>query len=323
MARVLVTGGEGFIGRAVCYLLHQKGYEVVSLDDFSRAMPADSTKPYLTVQGCILDHEFVSNLFREHQFECVVHLAGKKSVRESGVDPLSYWNTNVGGTISLLRVMHASEVEKIVFASSCSIFGSSRFRLSEKDRLDPMSPYAQTKRAVEETLDSLSALGSLKSVSLRFFNVIGAWGAANCGDRFDSTDNLLPLALRSALHGDGSFSIYGNRYPTDDGTCVRDYVDVVDLAEAHCASVEYLLKGGSSSSFNIGSGSGTSVLEVLRLIEAITGKTFKITMANPRLGDPARAVANPERANSVLGWKAGTPIESSIRASVDWMRSSS
>lgn len=323
MGRILVTGGEGFIGRAVCLLLHQNGHEVVSLDDFSRAIPADSARDYAVVGGSVCDYEVISGLFRNFQFDCVVHLAGKKSVRESWIDPVSYWETNVGGTLNMLRVLAENKVRRLVFASSCSIFGSSDLRLSEGDALNPQSPYAQSKRAVEEVLVAVSAMTSLSFVSLRFFNVIGAWEEAASGDRFDSTDNLLPLALRSALLGNGSFNVYGNQYPTPDGTCVRDYVDVVDLANAHCASVDYLLDGGASASFNIGSGSGTSVLEMLRLTEAVTGKPFTITTTDPRLGDPAQAVANPQLANSVLGWKASTPLQASIRNSFNWMRSRS
>lgn len=323
MGRILVTGGEGFIGRSVCLLLHQRGHEVVSLDDFSRSVPSDSAKDYAIVDGSVCDYDVVSGLLRNFRFDCVVHLAGKKSVRESVIDPVSYWETNVGGTLNLLRVLAENKVRNFVFASSCSIFGSSDFRLSESGALNPQSPYAQTKRAVEELLVSVSARNSLSFVSLRFFNVIGAWSEADSGDRFDSTDNLLPLALRSVLLGDGAFNVYGNQYPTPDGTCVRDYVDVVDLADAHCASVDYLLDGGASTSFNIGSGSGTSVLEMLRLTEAVTGKPFTITTTDPRLGDPAQAVANPQLANSVLGWKASTPLQASIRNSVNWMRSRS
>jgi UDP-glucose 4-epimerase len=312
--RVLVTGGAGYIGSHMVRLLVEGGAEVSVLDDLSTGH-ADAVRGGKFVRGDIADFSLTSNLLREHGIEAVVHFAACSLVAESMADPLKYYTRNVGGTAALLSAMRETSVGKIVFSSTAAVYGNpQRLPIDEAHPTQPVNPYGSSKLTIERMLAECSAAYGLQAASLRYFNAAGADAQAGLGERHDPETHLIPLVLQTASGRRSSISVYGNDYPTRDGTCVRDYIHVADLCIAHLRALEWLTAGGRCESFNLGNGDGATVLEVIEAARRVTGRTIQITHAARRAGDPPALVADASKARRTLGWQpAHTGVESIVR----------
>ncbi|MEP7020269.1 MAG: UDP-glucose 4-epimerase GalE [Pseudonocardiales bacterium] len=301
--RVLVTGGAGYIGSVVSAQLITAGHEVVVVDDLSTGH-ADAVPPGAEFhQLAIAD---LSDALGGWGIDAVIHFAAKSVVAESVRDPAGYWHCNVGGTLALLDAMRANGVLKIVFSSTAATYGdASENPIPESAATRPTSPYGASKLAIDLALANYSRAYDLAAISLRYFNVAGALVTGEhqgYGERHAVETHLVPLALRAAQDEGGSLSLYGTDYPTPDGTCVRDYIHVVDLAEAHLRALQ-VGDSGRHEIVNLGSGAGSSVREVIDTVRQVTGQDLTVHEAPRRPGDPATLVAANDRAASLLGWR--------------------
>jgi UDP-glucose 4-epimerase len=311
MTKVLVTGGAGYIGSNVCKVLLQNGHKVRVFDDFSNGLERRLTGMNVEiVRGDTLDRLAIIDAMKN--INAVIHLAGKKSVEESVENPLKYYSNNFAGTLNVLAAMAIHKVRKIVFSSTAVVYESiNRDALREDDPKNPLSPYAASKLLSEEVLAlSLQAEG-ISSVSLRYFNVVGA-GGANLGD--NARDNLVPKTFK-ALRSGGTPEIYGNDYRTHDGTCIRDYIHVVDLAEAHKLSLDLMDKRSAAAIFNVGSGTGYTVKEMMNQMRETTGIEFEAKIMPRRSGDPEKLVADVSKIKKELGWKPTSTLKEMIDSS--------
>ena len=315
--KVLITGGGGYVGSQICKDLHDAGFQPFAFDNFSRGH-VESVKWGAFHKGDLTDLEAIRMCFDEFCPDVVVHCAGLAYVGESVQKPLPYFETNVGGSANLLRVMIERGVKRIVFSSTCSIYGDdggSRL-LSEATTPAPTNPYAFSKLAVENLLEGLGKAEGLEFVALRFFNVAGA-DYEGLGEIHDPETHLLPLLVRAALDG-GSFNVFGDDYPTPDGSCVRDYIHVRDISSAHLAAIKYLHGGQPSRIFNLGTGNGHSVFEMINAVEKVTGKTINYKVRDRRDGDPAQLIADPSLAKDKLGWQTVHSDLSELVESAVW-----
>ncbi len=309
-ATILVTGGAGYIGSHAVLALTKAGYEVIVLDNLSyghRELVEQVLKVKLIV-GDISDRALLDQLFTTHNITAVMHFAAFIAVGESVTDPAKYYQNNVTGTLTLLEAMVAASINKFVFSSTCALYGIPKsVPLVEDHPQDPISPYATPKWMVERILSDFDQAYDLKSVSFRYFNAAGADPTGLLGEDHAPETHLIPLVLFAALGKRESVSIFGTDYSTRDGTCIRDYIHVTDLAQAHVLGLEYLLKGGDSAAFNLGNGSGFSVREVIETTKEITGKDIKIVECDRRPGDPPILVGSSDKARNVLGWHPQYP----------------
>jgi UDP-glucose 4-epimerase len=297
-----VTGGAGYIGSHMVKLLLDDGAEVTVLDDLSTGH-ADAVRGGHLVRGDISDAASTAKLLTDRKIEAVVHFAAASLVAESMADPLKYYARNVAGTVSLLKAMRDASVAKIVFSSTAAVYGNpQRLPIDEDHPKEPTNPYGSTKLAIERMLADCSAAYGLRAASLRYFNAAGADAQAGLGERHDPETHLIPLVLRAAAKN-STVSVFGTDYPTRDGTCVRDYIHVSDLCDAHLRALEWLGRGGRYDCFNLGNGDGATVLEVIAAAHRVTGKEIKINNAQRRPGDPASLVADAAKARRVLGWQ--------------------
>lgn len=302
---ILVTGGAGYIGSHAALALQREGYRVVVLDNLEyghREFVEDVLQVELVI-GDIGDRALLDKLFATHPIAAVVHFAAYIAVGESVTDPAKYYRNNVSGTLTLLEAMVAAGVKKLVFPSTCAIYGTPKqVPMTEDHPKDPMSPYATTKWMVEQILADFDRAFELKSVIFRFFNAAGANPEGLLGEDHQPETHLIPLVLLTALGKRESISIWGTDYPTPDGTCLRDYIHVSDLANAHILGVEYLLQGGKSEAFNLGNGNGFSVRQVIETARLITGREIKVVECDRRPGDPSILVGSSDKAQKILGW---------------------
>ncbi|AZK94491.1 MULTISPECIES: UDP-glucose 4-epimerase GalE [Streptomyces] len=299
--KYLVTGGAGYIGGAVARRLLAAGHEVVVLDDFSTGFRDGVPAGAVLVEGCIRD----AARWLDPSFDGVLHFAAYSQVGESVVDPGKYWENNVGGTIALLAAMRAAQVRKLVFSSSAATYGEPvRSPVTESDPTAPTSPYGATKLAVDHMIGGEARAHGLAAVCLRYFNVAGAYRGH--GERHEPESHLIPLVLDVALGRRESIAVYGDDYPTPDGTCVRDYIHVADLAEAHVLALA-AARPGEQLICNLGNGSGFSVREVVAAVRKVTGHPVPETLAPRRPGDPAVLVASATVARERLGWTPARP----------------
>ena len=302
--RLLVLGGAGYIGSHTALELIKKGHEVIVVDNlvtgYEKAIP-DKAVFY---QGDIRNFEFLDNLFKKEKIDAVIHFAAYSLVGESVTNPLKYYDNNLYGTKVLLEAMIKNNVNKIVFSSTAATYGEpENIPILESDRTCPTNPYGETKLAMEKMFHWASKAHGLNYVSLRYFNACGADATGQIGEAHNPESHLIPLVLQVPNGKRESVSIYGTDYDTPDGTCIRDYIHVTDLAKAHILAVEYLARGGESDIFNLGNGVGYSVREVIETARSVTGHPIPATEVPRRAGDPARLVASGEKAKKVLGWE--------------------
>ena len=302
--RLLVLGGAGYIGSHTALELIKKGHEVIVVDNlvtgYEKAIP-DKAVFY---QGDIRNFDFLDNLFKKERIDAVIHFAAYSLVGESVTNPLKYYDNNLYGTKVLLEAMIKNNINKIVFSSTAATYGEpENIPILESDRTCPTNPYGETKLAMEKMFHWASKAHGLSYVSLRYFNACGADATGQIGEAHNPESHLIPLVLQVPNRKRESVSIYGTDYDTPDGTCIRDYIHVTDLAEAHILAVEYLANGGESDIFNLGNGVGYSVREVIETARSVTGHPIPATEVPRRAGDPARLVASGEKAKKILGWE--------------------
>ncbi|MFD1436154.1 UDP-glucose 4-epimerase GalE [Kroppenstedtia eburnea] len=299
---VLVTGGAGYIGSHTVLHLLEQGEEVVVLDHLGTGHRA-AVKAPVFYQGDLRDETLLTRIFQERRIESVIHFAALSLVGASGEDPLTYYDNNVSGTRCLLSAMVAHGVKRLVFSSTAAVYGEPEtVPIPETAPLQPTNPYGETKRVIEGMLAWCDRAYGMKSISLRYFNAAGAHPAADVGEDHDPETHLIPIVLQAALGRRESVQVFGDDYPTPDGTCIRDYVHVMDLAEAHGLALERLRQGRPGAVYNLGNGKGFSVREVIRAAERITGRRLQVQTAPRRPGDPAVLVASAEKARAELGW---------------------
>ena len=314
---VLVTGGAGYIGSHTVRLLASQGRDVVVLDSLELGDKSRLGSVPL-FQGDINDERIIEKICRKHDITDVVHFAAYKAVGESMDQPLRYYNNNVAGTIALVRSLLSNGVNRIVFSSSAAVYGNPEsVPVTEESALRPESVYAETKSVVERFLSSCDAIG-LRSVSLRYFNAAGASADASIGEDWSMSQNLVPLVMKAILGFSGPLNVFGNDYPTPDGTCIRDYIHVDDLADAHVKALDYLSTGGKSIACNVGTGKGTSVLDVLNLAEQVSGRKVPYNIVGRRSGDPVSVYADPTLIRALLGWKATRDVRDIISSAWNW-----
>lgn len=302
MAKVLVTGGAGYIGSHTSHLLLRHGHDVIVVDDLSRGH-AHNVDPKRLWKIHLTDTDSLVRLMKAERIEAVIHFAAFIAVGESTRDPELYFANNVAGSIALLSAMQQAGVPRIVFSSTAAVYGTpERVPITEDMPLAPVNPYGETKVMVEKILGWLDQCRNVRSISLRYFNACGAEPDGPLGEEHDPETHLIPLLLRAVVTGE-PMTVFGNDYDTPDGTCVRDYIHVSDLAEAHILAVESLINGGPSDAFNVGTGTGHTVLEVIRAAEEVTGKKVPYVVGPRREGDPAALVASSEKLRRVLGWQ--------------------
>jgi UDP-glucose 4-epimerase len=306
----MVTGGAGYIGAHVVKALRDRGEPVVVLDDLSTGQPGRIGDAVL-VRGSVGDQELVESTIREHRVGGIIHIAAKKQVGESVERPLFYYRENVGNLVSLLEAATTTGVSSFVFSSSSATYGMPDVdQVTEDTPLAPMSPYGETKVVGEWLGRATAAMSELRAISLRYFNVAGA-ATPELGD--PAVFNLIPMALRALTSGEAP-KIFGDDYPTADGTCIRDYVHVADVADAHVCALEHLNNGGGSATYNIGRGVGSSVREVLAMVAEVTGMTTEPNVVPRRAGDPARIVATVDRIQAELGWTARYDLRAMVES---------
>ncbi len=312
MATVLVTGGAGYVGSHAAKALKARGHTPVVFDNLSTGW-ADAVRFGPFAQGDLLDRDALAAAFRDHRPDAVMHFAARSLVGESVREPLLYWRNNVVGSLNLVEAMAAHGVDALVFSSTCAIYGDQGDApLSEDSPTAPQSPYGASKLAVEAMLRDAEAAGALRPVSFRYFNVAGADPDAEIGERHEPETHLIPLVLEAAAGRRAAISVFGDDYPTPDGTCVRDYIHVVDLIDAHLAGLEALLGGAAGGRYNLGTGHGYSVREVIDRARAVTGRRIAETAAPRRPGDPPRLVSGGTRAEAVFGWRAERGLDAMI-----------
>jgi UDP-glucose-4-epimerase GalE len=315
---VLVTGGAGYIGSHTVRRLLQSGQDVVVLDSLELGHHS-AVKGASLIEGDIADESLVESLCREHRVESVVHFAAYKNVGESMTQPGRYWINNVAGTAHLVEAATRAGVDRFVFSSSCSVYGTpATAPVTEDAPIAPESVYAQSKAMVESMLQWYDATKGLRSVSLRYFNAAGASADAAIGEDWRYSLNLVPVVMKAALGVIPAVAVYGNDYPTPDGTCIRDYIHVDDLADAHVRALDHLAAGGTTTAVNVGTGVGTSVLEVIDATARISGRTVPYEIVARRPGDPVAVFADPARGEEVLGWRATLGLEEIIETAWRW-----
>ncbi|SES82384.1 UDP-glucose 4-epimerase GalE [Anaerobranca gottschalkii] len=300
---VLITGGAGYIGcHTVKYFLEQ-GEEVVVVDNLQTGYK-EAIRGVKLYQGDIRDKDFLKEVFRKENIDGIIHFAANSLVAESMVKPYEYYHNNVYGTLCLLEVMKECDVKKIVFSSTAATYGEPQnIPILEDDRTNPTNTYGETKLAMEKMMKWFDKAYGIKYVSLRYFNAAGADQSGTIGEYHMPESHLIPLILQVPLGKREEVYIFGDDYPTKDGTCIRDYIHVVDLAAAHHLALEYLRKGNPSDIFNLGNGNGYSVKEVIEVARKVTGHPLPAVVKERRDGDPAVLIASSEKAKKVLGWQ--------------------
>jgi UDP-glucose 4-epimerase len=300
---LLVVGGCGYIGSHMVKCLLAAGHEVVVLDDLSSGHRDALLGGDLIVGDCG-DPSLLGRLFSGRRFDGVLHFASFIQVGESVSDPAKYYGNNVAKTLALLTAMKDHGIGSLIFSSTAAVFGEPRYvPIDETHPQVPINPYGMSKFMVESMLADFDRAYGLRSVALRYFNAAGADPEARIGERHEPETHLIPLALHAVLGRRPPLKVFGRDYDTPDGTCIRDYIHVDDLADAHLRALEYLWKGGTSAAFNLGNGTGFSVQQVLDAVERVTGRRVPTETAARRAGDPARLVADSTLARNVLGWQ--------------------
>ncbi|MBW9054105.1 UDP-glucose 4-epimerase GalE [Rhizobium mesosinicum] len=315
---VLVVGGAGYIGSHTCLDLANKGYKPVVFDNFSNGH-REFVKWGPAEEGDIRDRARLDEVLAKHKPSAILHFAALIEVGESVKDPVSFYENNVIGTLTLLSAAQAAGINAFVFSSTCATYGLPQsVPLDETHRQVPINPYGRTKYIVEQALADYDQYKSLRSVVLRYFNAAGADFEGRIGEWHQPETHAIPLAIDAALGRRQGFKVFGSDYETRDGTCVRDYIHVLDLADAHVRAVEYLLRGGESVALNLGTGTGTTVKELLGAIEDVSNKPFPVEYIGRREGDSHTLVANNDKARDVLGWVPQYDLSQIIQSAWNW-----
>ncbi len=302
LANILVTGGAGYIGSHTRYFLQKRGHSLLVVDNLSRGY-RDAVPENLLHVLDVRETDRIADLLSKQHIDAVIHFAAFMSVGESNQVPELYFANNVGGSLALFEAMLRAGVKHVVFSSTAAAYGiPERVPITEDQPNVPINPYGESKVIVEKALEWLDRYREFRSVCLRYFNACGAEPEAGLGERHDPETHLIPLILRAVQTGQ-AVTLFGDDYPTPDGTCIRDYIHVSDLADAHIFAVEHLLGGGKSDVFNVGTGFGKSVKEVVAAVERVTGKKVPHTIGPRREGDPPSLVADSTKLQSALGWR--------------------
>ncbi|MEZ5266668.1 MAG: UDP-glucose 4-epimerase GalE [Acidimicrobiales bacterium] len=329
MSTVLVTGGAGFIGSHTCVELLDAGYDVVAIDNFDNSSPkaldavqALTGKAVTLVEGDVSDRAVLDAVFAAHPIEAVIHFAALKAVGESVADPLRYYRNNLGSTIALLSAMDAASCRKLVFSSSCTVYGEpEQVPISESSPLQAVNPYGRTKLTSEDIMRDVAASDpSWRIILLRYFNPVGAHPSGELGeDPRGVPNNIMPYLMQVAVGRRDKLSVFGGDYPTRDGTCIRDYIHVVDLAQGHLAALEVIdeLPAGCLP-LNLGTGTGTTVLELVAAAEQVIGRPVPHEIVDRRPGDAVEVWADPATANEVLRWKTTRDVVDMCRDHWNW-----
>jgi len=317
---ILVCGGAGYIGSHAVHQLIARGEEVVIVDNLQTGHRGALHPQAVFCEGDIRDAAALDRIFTERSIEAVIHFAANSLVGESMEKPLLYFNNNVYGMQVLLEAMVRHGVDKIVFSSTAAVYGEpKRVPIREDDETNPTNAYGETKLTMEKMMKWVSRASGVRYVSLRYFNAAGALPDGSIGEDHKTETHLIPLILQVPTGRRDHITVYGDDYPTPDGTCLRDYIHVVDLADAHMRALDYLRRGGESDIFNLGSGSGFSVKEMIAAAEKATGKAIAVEIGARRAGDPAQLIASSEKARTVLGWQPQfTDVEEVIGTAWRW-----
>ncbi|MBI3992522.1 MAG: UDP-glucose 4-epimerase GalE [Candidatus Lambdaproteobacteria bacterium] len=317
--RCLVTGGAGYIGSHVVLLLGEAGHDVIVYDNLSTGFPWAVLAGELIV-GDTGDHELLDAVFAEHGFDVVLHFAAHIIVPESVADPLKYYRNNTANSLALLEACRKHRVRQFVFSSTAAVYGDpARVPIAEDAPCAPINPYGHSKYMSERMLRDVAAATDLRYVILRYFNVAGADLQGRLGQATPQATHLIKLACEAALGKRDRLEVFGTDYPTPDGTCIRDYLHVADLARVHVQALEYLRRGGASTVLNCGYGHGASVKEVIEMVKRVSGRDFPVHNAERRPGDPPQLVAANARILSTLGWRpAHDDLETIVRSALQW-----
>jgi UDP-glucose-4-epimerase GalE len=316
--KVLVTGGAGYIGSHAAKLLRDHGHEILVYDNLSTGHRR-LVKGFELIEADLLNQSVLTSALR--MVDAVMHFAANAYVGESVQNPRKYFRNNVEGGLSLLNACLDAKVNKIVFSSTCAVYGEpSTIPIAENSPRQPANPYGVTKLMFEYALESYASAYGLRFAALRYFNAAGADESGEIGELHDPETHLIPLALQVAAGEKQALEIFGTDYPTSDGTCVRDYIHVSDLADAHVLALEYLERQDSSLFVNLGTGAGHSIHQVIETIEKVTGRKVSTRIASRRAGDPPRLVADPRQAQAILGWKATRSLSDIVSTAWKWMQ---
>lgn len=315
----MVTGGAGYIGSHMVKLLADQGYKVTVVDNLSSGF-ADAVIGGELITMDLADHASLDNLFSKNSFDAVAHFAASSSVAESMQNPREYYRNNVLCSLNLFDVMVKYGLKKLIFSSTAAIYGVPDYTpIDEHHQKAPINPYGESKWIIEKILSDYDRAYGLRSVSLRYFNAAGAHPDGTLGERHDPETHLIPLAIKVATDSKNELTVNGTDYPTPDGTCLRDYVHVNDICDAHVLALEYLLEDGDTRVYNLGNGSGFSVLEVTAVVEKVTGKPVKLVMGNRRAGDPAVLVADASQIKKDWNWSPQySKLEDMVSHAFNW-----
>lgn len=318
---VLIVGGAGYIGSHTSWLLHKQGYKIVVLDSFLHNQNFNQPWAKL-VKSDFADTQTLNHIFTNHEIDCVMHFAAFIEVGESVKKPKEFYQNNVIKTLTLLNTMVEHGVKKIIFSSSCAVYGvPQKLPLEETHPLNPINPYGKNKLAVEYALQDYSSAYDLRYVSLRYFNASGALPEMGLGEQHVPETHIIPLLLRAAKNN-SVFNIFGDDYTTTDGSCIRDYVHVLDIARAHVFAYQHIESGNESNYFNLGSETGFSVIQLINAAEKICNTKIKIQLHPRRTGDVAALIANSSKAESLLGWRPQhSDIQSILQSALSWENS--
>ncbi len=320
--RILVTGGAGYIGSHMVKLLGERGYQVLTVDNLSDGNPWAVLYGDLKVVD-LLNYKALEEVLLEFKPEAVIHFAAKVKVPESVRKPLLYYENNFLGTLNLLQAMQRAGTQYLIFSSTAAVYGiPDKVPIKEDDPTKPINPYGWSKLFTEQAIRDFSYTTGLKYAILRYFNVAGADPEGRIGQVSKEPTHLILRAVKTAIGQFPHMEVFGTDYPTPDGTCIRDYVHVMDLCEAHLKALDYLMGGGQSDVFNVGYGRGYSVLEVVQKVKEVSGVDFEVRYAPRREGDPPMLVADSQKARQILGWKPQYDnLEFIIKTALDWEKS--
>ena len=321
--KILVTGGAGYIGSFTAHALKEKGYDVVIFDDLELGHK-EAIPGFKLVKGNLVrDKALLDKTFKKEKFDGVIHFAAYALAGESVEKPAKYFINNVCGTISLLEAMRKNGVSKIVFSSTCAVYGQpEKLPIVEEEKKEPESPYGESKLMVEKILGWYDRIFEIRSISLRYFNAVGAALDGSMGEHHEEETHIIPIACQAALGKREKFIINGDDYKTPDGTCIRDYIHVLDLADVHILALEKLEKEGKTDFFNVGTGKGYSVKEVIEMVKKVSGVDFKVEVGPRRAGDPAQLYGDNSKIKREFSWQPKySDLKTIVESAWKWHKS--